>query len=280
MAGLAARSHPGRSEITYLAGLWSDDLLTSLLWESDTTVKDSHRIIPYMAPTWSWASNTGHVLWSMGYQDLLYFSKQHGIWKRWRDKFCQDKRVRVVAISVQWQGQEVQIIRNISSKPLASTFKKSLNRQTSRQYQPPGYTFGNMKSAKLTIRSRLFSVRITEASRNEWQAWGTFDAIRILGSNDATYEASGRGSLDVDYREYTWRHASRNDDGSPVVSIFEEDFFLLNIWDYHGFLLLRETTDKGCYERSGLFWYGGLGSDQSMEPVARRLGKTEQIVLV
>lgn len=61
LAGLAARVHTEHPEVEYLAGLWSDTLHKSLLWE---TVANSERIRPNIAPSWSWASVTGSVAWA------------------------------------------------------------------------------------------------------------------------------------------------------------------------------------------------------------------------
>ena len=43
---------------TYLAGLWSNDLCSGLLWRASTT-KSNHT--DYLAPSWSWASHIGRV---------------------------------------------------------------------------------------------------------------------------------------------------------------------------------------------------------------------------
>jgi hypothetical protein len=57
---------------SYWAGLWSDDFPEALLWWVLDRKKDvkasrciSKRILPYQAPTWSWASVTGRVLLSL-----------------------------------------------------------------------------------------------------------------------------------------------------------------------------------------------------------------------
>lgn len=62
LAGLAARVHAEHPNLEYLAGLWSDTLPQSLLWEAG-----SMRIQPYIAPSWSWSGITGEVSW--GHQD-------------------------------------------------------------------------------------------------------------------------------------------------------------------------------------------------------------------
>ncbi|KAH8757702.1 heterokaryon incompatibility protein-domain-containing protein [Diaporthe sp. PMI_573] len=64
VAGLAARAHAAHPEIEYLAGLWSDTLPQSLLWEADNWTA-SERIRPHIAPSWSWASVTGPVSWPL-----------------------------------------------------------------------------------------------------------------------------------------------------------------------------------------------------------------------
>lgn len=62
VAGLAARAHATKPEAKYLAGLWSDTLPQSLMWE---TRNRSERIRPCIAPSWSWASVTGPVYWPL-----------------------------------------------------------------------------------------------------------------------------------------------------------------------------------------------------------------------
>lgn len=59
LAGLAARAHTAKPEVKYLAGLWSDTLPHSLVWDAS----GSERIRPYVAPSWSWASVTCPVDW-------------------------------------------------------------------------------------------------------------------------------------------------------------------------------------------------------------------------
>jgi Heterokaryon incompatibility protein (HET) len=59
------------TDASYWAGLWSDDFPGALLWWVLDRKKDvkanrciSTRILPYQAPTWSWASVTGRILLS------------------------------------------------------------------------------------------------------------------------------------------------------------------------------------------------------------------------
>lgn len=68
-AGVASPAHATKPDVAYYAGLWSDDLPSTLLWTVDRPVQarqtdnySSHRIEPFIAPTWSWASVTGNVL--------------------------------------------------------------------------------------------------------------------------------------------------------------------------------------------------------------------------
>lgn len=67
MAGVASVAHSTKPNIEYHAGLWSDDLPATLLWTVDRPVQLSgqhpnDRVKPSIAPTWSWASVTGYVL--------------------------------------------------------------------------------------------------------------------------------------------------------------------------------------------------------------------------
>ncbi|KAI1110926.1 HET-domain-containing protein [Nemania sp. NC0429] len=68
LAGIASHAHLASPEAQYYAGLWSDTLPSTLLWTVERRVEygqfwdyDSRRIKPCIAPTWSWASITGHV---------------------------------------------------------------------------------------------------------------------------------------------------------------------------------------------------------------------------
>ena len=56
IAGLA-QEWAARTQDTYLAGLWKDDIHRQLLWHSQLLEEPLRkRCIPYRAPTWSWAS--------------------------------------------------------------------------------------------------------------------------------------------------------------------------------------------------------------------------------
>jgi hypothetical protein len=48
--------------LTYLAGMWKEDILRSLLWRADEPdLEDPSE--PYVAPTWSWLSVRSSVTW-------------------------------------------------------------------------------------------------------------------------------------------------------------------------------------------------------------------------
>ncbi|KAH8881206.1 HET-domain-containing protein [Thozetella sp. PMI_491] len=53
----------------YYAGIWEHRLLLSLQWEALKTVKCSRHEI-YAAPSWSWASRSGAVIWYMNPQKM------------------------------------------------------------------------------------------------------------------------------------------------------------------------------------------------------------------
>jgi len=68
IAGLARQMH-NATAASYWAGLWSDTFPRALLWwildryhSLDPVKCISRRIVPYQAPTWSWASVTGRVM--------------------------------------------------------------------------------------------------------------------------------------------------------------------------------------------------------------------------
>ncbi|KFY68745.1 hypothetical protein V496_00809 [Pseudogymnoascus sp. VKM F-4515 (FW-2607)] len=77
IAGLANHVHFRRPDIEYYAGLWSDELPSTLLWVVDRDINfgrlwgtGSNRISPSVAPTWSWGSVTGRIVfqfWRMAY---------------------------------------------------------------------------------------------------------------------------------------------------------------------------------------------------------------------
>ena len=67
VAGVASVAHSTKPNVDYHAGLWSDELPATLLWTVDRPVilsgqHPSNRVKPPIAPTWSWASVTGYVL--------------------------------------------------------------------------------------------------------------------------------------------------------------------------------------------------------------------------
>jgi hypothetical protein len=64
ISGVAKRLQPS-IQSDYLAGLWKTDLPLQLLWRgySSPTAKEiPSRTTTYCAPSWSWASVTGHIL--------------------------------------------------------------------------------------------------------------------------------------------------------------------------------------------------------------------------
>ncbi|KAI1372427.1 heterokaryon incompatibility protein-domain-containing protein [Hypoxylon crocopeplum] len=63
LAGIAIRAKQYCPGVRYLAGIWEDDLIRSLLWSTDRSQRQpSRRIDPPIAPSWSWASVTGAVI--------------------------------------------------------------------------------------------------------------------------------------------------------------------------------------------------------------------------
>ena len=58
--------------LAYYAGLWSFDFVTQLLW---CTGSDNYRCETYTAPSWSWASTNGRVVWTnMAYDTNSYLT--------------------------------------------------------------------------------------------------------------------------------------------------------------------------------------------------------------
>lgn len=58
IAGLARQIWQQQPRLRYFAGLWSESMADSLLWYAPTP---GRRIVPYAAPSWSWASIQGKV---------------------------------------------------------------------------------------------------------------------------------------------------------------------------------------------------------------------------
>lgn len=52
---------PGKDCGEFLAGLWSNDLLRGLLWQTNAGKKPGPSPLKYMAPSWSWAAVPGRV---------------------------------------------------------------------------------------------------------------------------------------------------------------------------------------------------------------------------
>jgi len=76
LSGIANRVGQIRTAEQYMAGLWTDSLILDLLWCRDTfrpalEEEDSGRIVPWAAPSWSWAS----AGWGVSY---MTFSAPYG----------------------------------------------------------------------------------------------------------------------------------------------------------------------------------------------------------
>ena len=60
MAGVA-EAFANQFKITYMAGLWKENLRSGLLWQRHHTIKTLTRPSCYVAPSWSWASVKGYL---------------------------------------------------------------------------------------------------------------------------------------------------------------------------------------------------------------------------
>ncbi|KAI0172239.1 heterokaryon incompatibility protein-domain-containing protein [Hypoxylon sp. FL1284] len=60
LAGIVQQTRGAADE--YLAGLWKKNLRTQLCWRADERAVNRSRILPYIAPSWSWASLDGPVI--------------------------------------------------------------------------------------------------------------------------------------------------------------------------------------------------------------------------
>lgn len=57
-----AESWNERPDEVYLAGIWKSHLPTALMWTGDSSASSTH-LTTYCAPSWSWASTVGKVIW-------------------------------------------------------------------------------------------------------------------------------------------------------------------------------------------------------------------------
>jgi len=67
LSGIAKKVRQSRPGDVYLAGLWGDTLLRDLVWYLGASRKSSRRPSKWRAPSWSWASLDGAIV----YQDLF-----------------------------------------------------------------------------------------------------------------------------------------------------------------------------------------------------------------
>ncbi len=77
LSGLAMRTKMAMDSEQYLAGLWRGDLLRDLLWYRPKALEQHKQSSEYLAPTWSWASRIGTVVYpvfrtSFG-KEYIYF---------------------------------------------------------------------------------------------------------------------------------------------------------------------------------------------------------------
>ncbi|UKZ87466.1 uncharacterized protein TrAFT101_003262 [Trichoderma asperellum] len=84
MAGIASHMHSRNPSIEFHAGLWSDSFASSLLWfcldrgmNLHGGKRKSRRVQPESAPTWSWASVTGRIMFSPSQSTLGALKNLH-----------------------------------------------------------------------------------------------------------------------------------------------------------------------------------------------------------
>lgn len=65
LSGLAKEIQP-LIQADYLAGKWRRHLITQLPWEDIVPLGRLEKVVPYRAPSWSWASDDGPMVISMG----------------------------------------------------------------------------------------------------------------------------------------------------------------------------------------------------------------------
>lgn len=261
LSGLAARAHTAKPEAKYLAGLWSDTLPQSLMWEARNR---SERIRPYIAPSWSWASVTGPVSWPL----QQYFDTQDRTRLQIIDSSCLPatpsrygalKDARLIVKGILWH-----------IKLLVAD----------------GRGFERMQILGEDCTASIYDMPDGTGD------WDVYDEVSAAGENASSCASSSSACFSDDEGGDSDQDCDDEEDGSVQEchsvgsssfdsdSLLEADgeFALLNIVGYVWFLVLRRCHDsKGdcTFQRVGQFVrYDGL------DPKEQGMGCVRQITLV
>ncbi|PVH88323.1 hypothetical protein DL98DRAFT_509034 [Cadophora sp. DSE1049] len=117
LAGVAAEIASLSSQ-TYLAGLWNDDLIHSLLWCRDFATTPLPPPSQYRAPSWSWAAIDSPITWSKA---ILEFSD--------------DEEAKVLSwkVAPQWKNSPFGRVLNGGSLKIQGSMQKVLIERTQSQ---------------------------------------------------------------------------------------------------------------------------------------------------
>lgn len=262
LAGLAARAHTEKPETKYLAGLWSDTLPQSLIWEARNR---SERIRPYIAPSWSWASVTGPVYWPL----QQYFDTRDRTRLEIIDYICSPagpnkygalKDARLIVKGVLWP------IRLLVADGWGFERMNILGEDcTTIIYDMPGGTgawdvYDEISASVETTSSCVSSDSAAchsddEASDSDQGCDGEED--------DSVQESHSVGSSSID---------------SDSLLEADGEFALLNVVGFVWFLVLRRCHDSdsdGTFQRVGQFV-----QHDGLDPKEKGMGSVRQITLV
>lgn len=253
MAGLAAHVNSQYPHIVYLAGLWSDELPVSLLWSCSHQTRKSERIKPYIAPSWSWASITGHAKLS------------HPGWYATKDQ----SRLEIVKADCFPAGPNVYgAVENA-----ILTVKGTIFRVRLLELYDDGAGF-----------ERVHILGEDESSdAHDVDGYGYFDVIDevcVWEESASDKDGSNEDSSDEENSD------EDSSDEAATAPQAPGEFTMLNVLGYECFLILREIHGEGVhgtFERVGYF-NGSNGSGENkisaLNATAQALGEMTQIVLV
>lgn len=277
LAGLAARVHAEHPEIEYLAGLWSDTLPQSLLWQPTQLYSPERRplrVQPYIAPSWSWGGITGSVAWA---QQENYNTVDQSRLKlvtaicspAGANKYGALKSAELAVKSQLWR---VKLLDVDTSEGFASVRILQEN-GTASPYVLPIEGRWDVAGEVRVLHEQDDS---SEHSRfSEASSCSEGSDSEVENSSDEGEQSSDEESSDDD--------DSSDDDG---VSEADGDFVLLNVLGLVYFLVLRRCqNDEGPYtfQRVGLAlpaWESRPPYTSMMSPQALAMGVTREVILV
>lgn len=262
LAGLAARAHTAKPEAKYLAGLWSDTLPQSLVWEARNR---SERIRPYIAPSWSWASVTGPVIWPL--QELLDTRDRTRLeiidsncLPAGPNKYGALKDARLMVKGILWpirllvaDGWGFERMQILGEDRTASIYD-----------MPDGIGYWDVYDE-------------ISASGETTSSCASSDSAACFSDDEAdNSDQDGDAEEDDSVQECHSVGSSSFDSDSLLEA--DGEFALLNVVGFVWFLVLRRCHDIGCndtYQRVGQFV-----RNDGLDPKERGMGSVRQITLV